>query len=129
MGVKQEIMAQIFSEAIALSNCANKMFKNIDLLGYNPDELLAIADQILKLQGYSFSPAAEVAFRESLTRQMSISRFISNYSVFNTLERIRLRHANRLLATRAKRLTKKDLMTIEAEDILASQLFQDGIPD
>jgi hypothetical protein len=39
-----------------------------------------------------------------------------------------LRQANRLLSS-GKRLTKQDLITIEATDILASRVFKEGIPD
>jgi len=37
-----------------------------------------------------------------------------------------LRQANRLFATASKSITKIDLMTIEAEAILASRVFQEG---
>ena len=36
---------------------------------------------------------------------------------------------NRLLAKGGKSVTKKDLMTIEAEDILGSRVFKESIPD
>ena len=41
------------------------------------------------------------------------------------MDRARLRQANRLFVT-SKRLSKIDLLTIEAEDILASRIFKEG---
>ena len=47
----------------------------------------------------------------------------------NALDRARLCQANRLFADTKKTLKKIDLMTIEAEDILASRVFQEGALD
>ena len=44
----------------------------------------------------------------------------------NALDRARLRQANRLSANASKSLGKTDLMTLEAEDILASRVFLEG---
>jgi hypothetical protein len=55
-------------------------------------------------------------------------RFSNARSVRNALDRARLRQANRLVA-RGGRLSKLDLMTIEAEDILASRVFTENMPD
>jgi len=46
--------------------------------------------------------------------------------VRNALDRARLRQANRLFAGSGKKLAKVDLMTLEAEDILASRVFSEG---
>jgi len=46
----------------------------------------------------------------------------------DALDRARLRKANRLLAT-GGRFSKTDLMTIEAEDILASRVFNEEMPE
>lgn len=50
-------------------------------------------------------------------------------SVRNDLEQARLRQANRLLARGGKSVTKKDLMTIKAEDIEREPVFKESIPD
>ena len=55
--------------------------------------------------------------------------FANARSVRNALEQARMRQANRLLARSGKSVTKKDLMTIKAEDILASRVFKESIPD
>ena len=44
----------------------------------------------------------------------------------NALDRARLRQASRLFADRNRVLTADDLTTIEAQDILASRVFQLG---
>jgi hypothetical protein len=55
-----------------------------------------------------------------------MEHFANARSVRNALDRARLRQANRLFADTKKSLTKVDLITIEAEDILASRVFQEG---
>lgn len=55
-------------------------------------------------------------------------RFSNARSVRNAIDRARLRQANRLVA-RGGRISKLDLMTIEAEDILASRVFTENISD
>ncbi len=54
-------------------------------------------------------------------------RFSNARSVRNALDRARLRQANRLFA-RGGRISKIDLMTIEAEDMLASRIFVENMP-
>lgn len=60
---------------------------------------------------------------------MQMPHFANTRSIRNSLDRARLRQANRLFAMSGKQLTKKDLVTLEAEEILASRMFQDGVPD
>ena len=55
-------------------------------------------------------------------------RFSNARSVRNALDRARLRQANRLFV-RGGRISKIDLMTIEAEDILASRVFSEEMQD
>jgi hypothetical protein len=55
-------------------------------------------------------------------------RFSNARSVRNAIDRARLRQANRIFA-KGGRVSKLDLMTIEAEDILASRVFTENIPD
>ena len=49
-------------------------------------------------------------------------------SVRNWLDRVRMRHAMRLFeaASEGRRLTKRDLVTIAAEDVRESRVFQAG---
>ncbi len=55
-------------------------------------------------------------------------RFSNARSVRNAIDRARLRQANRLFA-KGGRILRTDLMTIEAEDILASRVFSEEMPD
>ncbi|MGA7953555.1 MAG: AAA family ATPase [Gloeobacterales cyanobacterium] len=101
---------------------------HIEFHDYGVDNLMTIAQSILKSQHYSFSPDAEKAFREYLIRRRTMPHFANARSVRNAIDRARLRQANRLLS-KGKTLTKQDLITIEAEDILASRVFREGVPD
>src|SRR3989442_3749465 len=91
-------------------------------------ELLAISQLMLAEQMYRFSPEARQAFEAYLKRRMHLPRFANARSVRNALDRARLRQANRLFAKGGK-ISKMDLMTIEAEDILASRVFTEDLPD
>ncbi len=102
---------------------------HIEFNDYSVDELMIIAQSILKAQHYCFSPDAEKAFKEYLIRRRTMPHFANARSVRNAIDRARLRQASRLLAMGSKRLTKQDLITIEAEDILASRVFKEGVPD
>ncbi len=107
---------------------SSRIAHHLDFPDYSLDELLAIAQLMLAEQMYRFSPEALKAFEAYLKRRMHMPRFSNARSVRNALDRARLRQANRLVA-RGGRLSKLDLMTIEAEDILASRIFTENIPD
>jgi probable Rubsico expression protein CbbX len=101
---------------------------HIDFNDYSVQELMIIAQTIIKEQHYSFSDDADKAFREYLMRRKTMPHFANARSVRNAIDRARLRQANRLLA-KGKNLTTQDLISIQAEDILASRVFRDGVPD
>ncbi|WP_038019514.1 CbbX protein [Thermithiobacillus tepidarius DSM 3134] len=107
---------------------SSRIAHHIDFPDYTVDELMGIAHLMLEKQQYRFSPDAELAFHEYLLRRMRMPHFANARSVRNALDRARLRQANRLLASGGL-LTRQDLMTIEAEDILASRVFREGQPD
>lgn len=102
---------------------------HIEFNDYSVDNLMIIANSILLNQHYHFSPDAEKAFREYLIRRKAMPHFANARSVRNAIDRARLRQANRLLNVRDRQVTRDDLMTIEAADILASRVFRDGVPD
>jgi len=104
----------------------SRIAHHIDFPDYYPEELLAIAELMLAEQNYRFSEPAEEAFTRYLKLRMSMEHFSNARSVRNALDRARLRQANRLFGRRTERMTKDDLMTLEAEDILASRVFRDG---
>jgi len=107
---------------------SSRIAHHLDFPDYALDELLAIAQLMLAEQMYRFSPDAIKAFEAYLKRRMHMPRFANARSVRNALDRARLRQANRLFA-RGGRISRIDLMTIEAEDILASRVFTENMPD
>ncbi len=107
----------------------SRVAHHIDFPDYSADELIAIAKLMLAEQNYRLSEEAETALHEYIRRRMTMEHFANARSVRNALDRARLRQANRLFADSKKTLKKIDLMTIEAEDILASRVFQEGTLD
>lgn len=104
----------------------SRIAHHIDFPDYSPDELLAIAKLMLAEQNYRMSKDAETALHEYIRRRMTMEHFANARSIRNALDRARLRQANRLFKSTKKTVTKIDLMTIEAEDILASRVFKEG---
>src|SRR5947209_5348120 len=107
---------------------SSRIAHHLDFPDYALEELLAIAQLMLAEQMYRFSPEARQAFEAYLKRRMLLPRFANARSVRNAIDRARLRQANRLFA-KGGRISKTDLMTIEAEDILASRVFSQEMPD
>lgn len=104
----------------------SRVAHHIDFPDYSAEELLAIAKLMLAEQNYRMSKEAEDALLEYTKRRMTMEHFANARSVRNALDRARLRQANRLFNNAGKSVKKIDLMTIEAEDILASRVFQEG---
>lgn len=107
---------------------SSRIAHHLDFPDYTLEELLAIAQLMLAEQMYRFSPEARQAFEAYLQKRIHQPRFANARSVRNALDRARLRQANRLCA-RGGRVSKADLMTIEAEDILASRVFSEVLPE
>lgn len=107
----------------------SRIAHHIDFPDYAADELLAIAKLMLASQNYCFSEAGEEAFGKYIRLRMKSEHFANARSVRNALDRARLRQANRLFSGTKKSLSKIDLMTLEAEDILASRVFLDDKSD
>ena len=107
----------------------SRIAHHIDFPDYSPVELLAIAKLMLTQQNYRFSVDGEKAFGEYLKLRMKLPHFSNARSVRNALDRARLRQANRLFAGSKKKLSKTDLITIEADDVLASRVFTEGRTD
>jgi probable Rubsico expression protein CbbX len=118
-------MNRFFSDVPGLSS---RIAHHIDFPDYSAEELTEIARRMLEQQRYRFTVEAERAFEEYLERRMEQPRFANGRSARNGLDRVRMRHAIRLYeaASRGRRLTKRDLVTIEAEDVRNSRVFQAG---
>ncbi|SCZ86225.1 CbbX protein [Nitrosomonas mobilis] len=107
----------------------SRIAHHIDFPDYGADELVAIAKLMLASQNYSFSTAGEEAFGKYIRLRMKSEHFANARSVRNALDRARLRQANRLFSGTKKSLSKTDLITLEAEDILASRVFLESASD
>jgi hypothetical protein len=84
---------------------------------------MQIAHLMLETQNYVFGPGAEEAFRAYLERRVQRPRFAHGRSVRNSIDRARLRQANRLFGEGTGILDRDDLMTITPDDILKSSVF------
>jgi len=107
----------------------SRIAHHIDFPDYGADELVAIAKLMLASQNYCFSTAGEEAFGKYIRLRMKSEHFANARSVRNALDRARLRQANRLFSGTKKSLSKTDLITLEAEDILASRVFLESASD
>ena len=103
---------------------SSRVANHIDFPDYSAGELLAIARLILAQENYRFSDEAVAVFAEYIQRRMQLPFFANARSIRNAIDRARMRQANRLFNRMGTQLTKVDLMTIEAEDITASRVFQ-----
>jgi len=102
----------------------SRIAHHIDFPDYQEDELAQIAQHMLSAQNYRLNEEAEKAFAKYLHLRKQQPHFANPRSVRNALERARLRQASRLFANPNKELTADDLSTLNAEDILASRVFQ-----
>ncbi|MEI6110452.1 MAG: CbbX protein [Cyanobium sp. ELA712] len=103
---------------------SSRVANHIDFPDYRAPELLAIAKLILASENYRFSEGATEVFADYISRRMQLPFFANARSIRNAIDRARMRQANRLFNGMGSRLSKLDLMTIEAEDITASRVFQ-----
>jgi len=102
---------------------SSRVAHHIDFPDYDIDELMAIAHLMLDQQQYRLGPGAEEAFRAYLERRVTRPRFAHGRSVRNSIDRARLRQANRLFGEGTGVLSREDLMTINPDDILKSSVF------
>jgi probable Rubsico expression protein CbbX len=121
-------MERFFGDVPGISS---RIAHHLDFPDYEVSELMAIARLMLATQRYRFGPDAEKAFEEYITLRKAQPNFANGRSVRNALERLRMRQAIRLFeaANRGRTLTKGDLVTIEAEDVLQSRVFEGGVFD
>jgi probable Rubsico expression protein CbbX len=121
-------MNRFFGDVPGISS---RIAHHLDFPDYSMDELMAIARLMLATQRYRFTPDAERAFQEYMELRKSQRNFANGRSVRNALERLRMRQAIRLFesASSGRKLTKGDLVTIHAEDVLKSRVFEGGVFD
>jgi len=104
---------------------SSRIANHIDFPDYSVDELLQIAQLMLEEQQYQLTPDAEVALRNYIEKRKEKPLFANARSIKNALDRARMRQANRIFDSRGQVLTKKELVNLEAADILQSSIFND----
>jgi probable Rubsico expression protein CbbX len=103
---------------------SSRIAHHLDFPDYAPPELMEIATRMMAAQDYRLGDGAMQALERYLELRVAQPNFANARSVRNALDRARLRQASRLFAQRDRELTATDLQTIEAQDILASRVFQ-----
>ena len=104
---------------------SSRIANHIDFPDYSTDELLKISKLMLEEQQYQLTPDAEIALERYIDKRKEKPLFANARSVKNALDRARMRQANRIFDSRGQVLTKKELVNLEAEDILQSTVFND----
>lgn len=102
---------------------SSRVANHVDFPDYSPSELLTIGKMMLKEQQYRFTQEAESVLLDYVELRKAQPHFANARSVRNAIDRARMRQANRMFSDTGRVLTKADLVTIEAEDILRSRLF------
>jgi len=102
----------------------SRVAHHIDFPDYSVEELEAIAGRMVTELGLRLSPSARAAMADYLRLRREQPNFANARSLRNALDRARLRQARRLLET--GQVDAAMLMTIEAEDIRASRVFEAG---
>ena len=102
---------------------SSRIANHIDVPDYSTDELLKISKLMLEEQQYQLTPDAEVALERYIDKRRQQPLFANARSVKNALDRARMRQANRIFDSRGQVLTKKELVNLEAVDILQSSVF------
>jgi len=104
---------------------SSRIANHIDFPDYTVEELLQISKLMLEEQQYQLTPDAEIALTEYIRKRKAKPLFANARSVKNALDRARMRQANRIFDSRGQVLTKKELVNLEAQDILQSSIFKD----
>jgi Xaa-Pro aminopeptidase len=102
---------------------SSRIANHIDFPDYTTEELLKIAKMMLEEQQYQLTPDAETALIQYISKRKEQPLFANARSIKNALDRARMRQANRIFDSRGQVLTKKELVNIEAQDILQSTVF------
>nr|YP_010172866.1 Rubisco expression protein [Eucampia zodiacus]QSH90640.1 Rubisco expression protein [Eucampia zodiacus] len=102
---------------------SSRIANHIDFPDYTVPELLQISKMMLAEEQYQLTPQAEMALEQYITRRKEQPLFANARSIKNALDRARMRQANRIFDSRGQILTKRELVNIEADDILQSTIF------
>jgi len=104
---------------------SSRVANHIDFPDYTPEELIQIGKMILEEQQYRITEDAEAALLEYITKRSQLPLFANARTISNAIDTARMKHANRMFNSGDAILTKSDLVTIEADDVLSSSLFSE----
>nr|YP_010276888.1 Rubisco expression protein [Thalassionema bacillare]UHY40411.1 Rubisco expression protein [Thalassionema bacillare]UHY40798.1 Rubisco expression protein [Thalassionema bacillare]UHY41056.1 Rubisco expression protein [Thalassionema bacillare] len=102
---------------------SSRIANHIDFPDYSVNELLEISKLMLQDQQYQLTNDAEIALGQYIAKRKEKPLFANARSIKNALDRARMRQANRIFDSRGQILTKKELVHLEAQDILQSTIF------
>jgi probable Rubsico expression protein CbbX len=103
----------------------SRIAHHLDFTDYTLEELMAIAELMLRKQQYTFDDESRLTFVEYLRLRMLQPHFANARSVRNAIDRIKLRQASRLIR-QGGRVPKEELMRLDAADIRCSRVFRGG---
>lgn len=104
----------------------SRIAHHIDFPDYDLEELKSISELMIKEQMYRFDDKSRQAFAEYLELRMKLPHFSNARSVRNAIDRVKLRHANRLVRQGGK-IAKEELTRIDEMDIRQSRVFRGGL--
>ncbi len=104
----------------------SRIAHHINFPDYTVEELMAIAELMVRQQMYSFEGESRQAFSEYLQLRIKQPHFANARSVRNAIDRIKLRQANRLVRQGGS-IPKAGLASIDAADIRQSRVFRGGL--
>jgi probable Rubsico expression protein CbbX len=99
---------------------------HVDFPDYGDDELMEIADIMLREQSFEFDAPARAAFAEYIPLRRGQPHFANARSIRNAIDRMRLRLADRLMSE-DKPVSRQDLITIREADVRASRIYSGGL--
>jgi probable Rubsico expression protein CbbX len=102
---------------------SSRVANHIDFPDYEATELLQIGRMMLEEQQYRMTPEAEELLLKYIEKRREQPLFANARTITNAIDAARMRHANRMFNSGDQILTKSDLVTIQADDILQSSLL------
>ena len=111
---------------------SSRIAHHIAFPDYSADELLAITQLMATRMNYRFDDDSLQAMRDYISHRIAQPNFANARSMRNALDRARLRQASRLFRQAvegcgAAAESAEALMTLRAEDIRASRVFDGGM--
>jgi probable Rubsico expression protein CbbX len=97
---------------------SSRVGNHIDFPDYTTEELVQIAHSLLQEKQYRLTESALHGITAVLEAERKRPRFANARTVQNILEKGRKRHARRMLRCGRSVLTKKDLVTLELQDLV-----------